>query len=298
MTAPGDMKQLLCIGYGYTARALAKRLRDQGGWSIAGTTRAADKAKAMEAEGVMAIRWSENGLSPKDLEALFDQPVHVLVSTGPGNEGCPALAACGSFLAARADKIAWLGYLSTNGVYGDHGGAWVNEETPPVPGNVRGRRRIAAEQSWRALADEAGFPLTAFRLPGIYGPGRSAIGTVREGRARRIFKEGQVFSRMHVDDIAAALEASMREPSAYGLFNLADDEPAPPQDVIEFACRLLNDPVPPLIPLEEADLSEMGKSFYADNKRVSNERMKEALNFSLRYPTYREGLRAIAQDAG
>ena len=155
------------------------------------------------------------------------------------------------------------------------------------------RARLAAENAWRAFAEEQGPRLVIFRLPGIYGPGRSAIDQVRSGRAQRIFKAGQVFSRMHVEDIAAAVEASLNRPQAGALFNLADDEPAPPQDVVDYACRLLGVPSPPLIPIEEAALSDMARSFYADNKRVSNALMKRALGVGLLYPTYREGLRAI-----
>jgi nucleoside-diphosphate-sugar epimerase len=187
----------------------------------------------------------------------------------------------------------WIGYLSTNGVYGDHRGAEVDEGSPLLATSPRGRARIAAENAWRAFAGEQGHRLVIFRLPGIYGPGRSAIDQVRTGRAQRIYKEGQVFSRMHVEDIAAAVDASLHRPEAGALFNLADDEPAPPQDVIDYACRLLGVPSPPLIPIEEAQLSEMARSFYADNKRVSNALMKRALGLILLYPTYREGLSAI-----
>jgi nucleoside-diphosphate-sugar epimerase len=189
--------------------------------------------------------------------------------------------------------LRWVGYLSTNGVYGDHGGALVDENSSLRPTSERARRRIQAEADWASLAAAWELPLFIFRLPGIYGPKRSALDAARAGKARRIDKEGQVFSRMHVDDIAAALCASMTRPRLYGLYNLADDEPAPPQDVVAYACRLLGLEPPPLTPIDKADLSPMSKSFYADNKRVSNKRMKKALGVALRYPTYRDGLDAI-----
>ncbi|MEM8771718.1 MAG: SDR family oxidoreductase [Pseudomonadota bacterium] len=289
------LKRLLCFGYGYTARTLVNRLKPDAAWRFVGTTRSHDKAAEIAADGVSPIIW-DGGAFPAD---EFDGVTHILVSAPPGPDGCPALAATGSLIAERASHIAWIGYLSTNGVYGDHGGAWVDEETPAGPTTERSRRRVAAENAWRALADQAGLSLIIFRLPGIYGPGRSALDTVRDGRAKRIFKEGQVFSRMHVDDIAAALESSIGNPQhAYDLFNLADDEPAPPQDVIEYACNLLGVKPPPLITLDQAGLSDMGRSFYADNKRISNKRMKDTLLPNLTYPTFREGLKAILSASG
>jgi nucleoside-diphosphate-sugar epimerase len=275
------MKRLLCLGYGYVARHLAARLRGAG-WSVAGTFRDASRIEALQREGVEPAFWRDAGAAFLDADAF-------LVSTPPGESGCPSLA----LAAATRAAPAYIGYLSTNGVYGDHQGAVVDETSPLLATSPRGLARIAAEESWRAFAAARGARLVIFRLPGIYGPGRSAFDQIREGRAQRIYKPGQVFSRMHVDDIAAAVEASLRRPQAGTLFNLADDEPAPPQDVIEHACRLLGAPPPPLVPFEQAALSEMARSFYADNKRVSNALMKSALQATLRYPTYREGLAAI-----
>lgn len=281
-------KALFCIGYGYTAAVFANRLR-QDAWTIAGTTTKSEKAETMLANGVQAHIWDGDAFDP----AWLDGQNAILVSTPPNDDGCPALRATQGAIADRRDGVTWLGYLSTNGVYGDHQGAWVDETSPLTATSERGRRRVAAEHAWRAFAAKHDLPLIIFRLPGIYGPGRSAIDTVRAGKAKRIFKEGQVFSRMHVDDIAAALDASINKPRVYDLYNLADDEPAPPQDVIEYACTLLDVAPPALVNLEQAALSDMAKSFYADNKRVSNQRMKDALEVSLSYPTYREGLRAI-----
>ncbi len=281
-------KRLFIFGYGYTARALARGFNGDDGWCYAATTRSPEKAEAILADGVEPVLW-RNGFDA----AALDGATHILISTPPGEDGCPALNAASDAIAARASSLQWIGYLSTNGVYGDHDGGWVDETSELRGTSPRARRRIQAEADWRTFARACNIPLITFRLPGIYGPGRSAIDTVNAGTARRIVKEGQVFSRMHVDDIAAALAASIAKPRAGDFFNLADDEPAAPQDVIEYACELLGVEPPPLIPINEADLSDMAKSFYADNKRVSNTRMKEALGVSLTYPTYREGLTAI-----
>jgi len=285
-------EKILFLGYGYSARALAALLRAEG-WTIAGTARSPEKAAALEAENVEPVLWTDSGIDPRALDGAGA----LLVSTPPDGDGCPSFRALRERLPARAGAIAWTGYLSSNGVYGDHGGAWVDETSNLVPTTKRGFARIAAEAEWAGWAVEYSAPFAIFRLPGIYGPGRSALETVREGRAQRIYKEGQVFNRMHVDDIAAALKASIQRPLAGDLFNLSDDEPSPPQDVIEYACKLLGVEPPPLVPLEEAALSEMGRSFYGDNKRVRNGRMKETLGVTLRYPTYREGLRAILNES-
>jgi nucleoside-diphosphate-sugar epimerase len=286
-TASGLRDQrILFLGYGFVAKALWTRLR-AAGWRARATFRREEQARDLEADRVDGVRWTGASLARCDIDGADA----ILVSTPPGAQGCPALAAAGPSLAESAPK--WIGYLSTNGVYGDHGGAVVDESSPLLATSPRGLARIAAERAWRDHAQAHGGRLVIFRLPGIYGPGRSAFDQIREGRAQRIVKPGQVFSRMHVDDIAAALEASLAAPDAGALFNLADDEPAPPQDVIEYACRRIGAEPPPLIPFEEAALSEMARSFYADNKRVSNALMKRALGVSLRYPTYREGLSAI-----
>ncbi len=281
--------RLFIFGYGYTARALVRKLREGDGWSVAGTTRSPERAAAIAAEGVEPIVWDNDAF---DADALSNA-THILISTPPDKDGCPALNAASDAVAARAGAIRWIGYLSTNGVYGDHDGAWVDETSELRGQSARAKRRIAAEAAWRAFSQAHGIPVVIFRLPGIYGPGRSAVDTVRNGTARRIYKEGQVFSRMHVDDIAAALAASIDRPGAGDLFNLADDAPAPPQDVVAYACDLLGVEPPPLVPIEKADLSDMAKSFYTDNKRVSNRRMKDALGVTLAYPTFRDGLKAI-----
>lgn len=277
------MKKMLCLGYGYVARRLAARLTGAG-WAVAGTVRDPARAAAFAGDGVDPVLWSGGALVPPAPGAGA-----ILVSTPPADGGCPALA----LMRAMPGAPAWIGYLSTNGVYGDHQGAIVDETSRLLAASPRGLARIAAERAWRDFAAARGAHLVIFRLPGIYGPGRSAFDQIRAGRAQRIVKPGQVFSRMHADDIARAIEASLANPGAGTLFNLADDEPAPPQDVIEYACQLIGVEPPPLVPFEEAQLSEMARSFYADNKRVSNALMKRALGLALLYPTYREGLRAI-----
>lgn len=282
---------LFCFGFGYTARALAGRLAPAG-WRIAATTRDPARLEDFANEGIDAVVWPEATFDPK---SLADADA-ILVSTPPNEAGCPTLAAGADAIAARAGALSWVGYLSSNGVYGDFGGGYVDETTTPRPSTERGRRRLSAENAWRAFARAFGLPLVIFRLPGIYGPGRSAFDAIRAGRARRIVKDGQVFNRMHIDDIAAALEASLRAPTAGALFNLSDDEPAPPQDVVAYACALLGAAPPPETPFEEAALSPMTLSFYAENKRVRNERMKRLLGARLAHPTYREGLKAILDD--
>ncbi len=217
---------------------------------------------------------------------------HLLSSVPPDAAGDPVLD-------RHADDIgglpglAWVGYLSTTGVYGDHGGAWVDEDTPRTPSGERGRRRVAAEDAWLGLWRRFGTPVHLFRLAGIYGPGRNALATVKAGNARRVVKPGQVFSRIHRDDIVQALIASMQAPNPGGAYNLCDDEAAPPQDVIAFACGLLGRAPPPEIAFSEAKLSPMARSFYDDNKRVRNERMKRELGVRLKWPTYREGLKGL-----
>jgi len=283
--------RLLCLGYGYVARRLGLRLMADG-WAVAGTTRDPGRMEGIAGDGAEPVLWSEEGICP----AALGRASAILVSAPPDDEGCPALRAFGDALASLPRSAAWIGYLSSNGVYGDHGGAWVEERSPLHAKSRRALNRIAAERQWAELADRTGTPLAVFRLPGIYGPGRSALDAVREGRAQRIVKPGQVFNRAHVDDIAAALASSIERPDAGALFNIADDEPSPPQDVVEFACALLGVEPPPAIPFGESALSEMARSFYADNKRVSNALMKARLVPRLQHPTYREGLSAVLEE--
>jgi nucleoside-diphosphate-sugar epimerase len=270
------MNHLFCFGMGFSARALAETLR-QRGWRVSGTSRRPSDAPDMH-------RFDrDHPLDP----ALFQTCSHILTSIAPDEQGDPVLDLHGADL--RASKASWVGYLSTTGVYGDRGGDWVDETGDLRPAGARGQRRVDAEQGWR----DTGLPVHLFRLAGIYGPGRSALDTVREGRARRIIKPGQFFSRIHVDDIAAVLLASITHPNPGAAYNVADDLPAPPQDVIAHACRLLGMAIPPDTPFAQAELSPMAASFYAENKRVRNDRIRTDLGVTLTYPTYREGLAAL-----
>ncbi len=281
---------LLSFGHGYSAAALARRLIPAG-WRVLGTTRKPEKMEAIAATGVEPLQWPLD-----DPAAALDQATHLLISTVPGEEGDPVLAACRDAIAAGAERFQWVGYLSTTGVYGDRQGGWVTEEDALTPATRRGEMRVAAEAEWRALHSAHGLPLQIFRLAGIYGPGRGPFAKVRAGTARRIVKPGQVFSRIHVEDIARVLKASISHPNSGAVYNVCDDDPAPPEDVIAHAAELLGLPVPPAIPIEDADMSPMARSFYAESKRVSNARIKRELGVELRYPDYRSGLRALLDE--
>jgi nucleoside-diphosphate-sugar epimerase len=280
-------KTLLSFGHGYSARALARRLLPEG-WTITGTTRSPDKAEAMAREGVQPILWPDDSA----VDAALAAATHVLVSAGPDADGDPVLGRCADALERAAPVLDWAGYLSTTGVYGDHAGGWVDETTPLAPSTRRGALRVEAEAAWAAIP---GLPLHIFRLAGIYGPGRGPFEKVRQGTARRIVKPGQVFSRIHVEDIAQVLHASILRPRPGAVYNLCDDDPAPPEDVIGHAARLLGLPLPPEVPYDSADLSPMARSFYAESKRVRNDLIKQELGVTLRYPSYREGLAALLQ---
>ncbi len=275
---------LLSLGHGYSARALARHLLPLG-WRILGTTRSADKADALAETGIEPVLWEDDAL-----RAALAQSTHLLISAGPDGDGDPALRLIGDAIAEHAPEIYWAGYLSTTGVYGDHHGAWVDETTPLTPGTERGIQRVEAEAAWGAIS---GLPLHVFRLAGIYGPGRGPFAKVRAGKARQIIKRGQVFSRIHVDDIAQVLAASIQRPNPGAVYNVCDDDPAPPQDVIAHAAELLNMPEPPKVDFAKAEMSDMARSFYAESKRVSNERIKSELGVELLYPDYRAGLAAL-----
>lgn len=283
------MNHLLCFGLGFSARVLAARLASKG-WRITAASRSEEGKAAIAALGYGAVRF--DGGAPLE-ESAYGGVTHLLSSVPPNAEGDPVLRRCAEQIASRSGQFHWLGYLSTTGVYGDHGGGWVNEETPLTPNTERGERRVAAEEQWMALWREHGLPVHLFRLAGIYGPGRNQLLPALDGSARRIVKPGQVFSRIHVDDIASVLEASIARPHPGRAYNVCDDEACPPQDVVAYAAELLGLPVPPDTPYDEAALSPMARSFYADSKRVSNERIKAELGVKLAYPTYREGLAAL-----
>ena len=278
------MNTLLSIGHGYSAQALARRLLPQG-WQIIGTTRTEAGAKALRATGIEALVWPE-----ADLSDALAKATHLLTSVAPGDSD-PVLQAIGPQIARSALK--WVGYLSTTAVYGHHNGDWVDETTPLAPTTARGAARVQAEADWTAL----GLPLHIFRLAGIYGPGRGPFEKVRDGTARRIHKAGQVFSRIHVDDIARVLHAALLRPHP-GVYNVCDDDPASPEDILGLAADMLGLPPPPIVPYEQAEMTPMARSFYAENKRVRNDRIKTVLGVTLDYPTYREGLAAILAAGG
>jgi len=275
-------KKLISFGHGYSARALSKRLLAEG-WTILGTTRSSDKVDDLRRQGIVPLLFSD------PIPPEFVDSSHILISAGPGNTGDPTLAEYAGALAEMAPE--WVGYLSTTGVYGDHQGGWVDEATALTPSTKRGQARVMAESQWRATP----LPLHIFRLAGIYGPGRGPFAKVRNGTARRIIKDNQVFSRIHVDDIAQVLYASMQVPNAGAIYNLCDDDPAPPQDVIAYAAELLGLPVPPAVAYNQAEMTPMARSFYAESKRVRNDRIKDELGVALRYPDYRAGLLALLQ---
>jgi len=280
-------RRLFCFGLGFSALALARQLRDKG-FAIAGTCRSEEKAAALRAEGIDAFVYGpDHALAPAALEGT----THLLLSIPPDDQGDPVARDLGNSL--QALPLQWVGYLSTTGVYGDRGGDWVDESSPLAPSTARGRRRLEAEEQWAALD----LPLHIFRLAGIYGPGRNQLATLRAGTAKRIVKEGQVFSRIHVEDIASVLAASIAQPAPGTAYNVCDNEPAPPQEVVTYAAELLGLTPPPEVPFEDADLSPMAKSFYAESKRVSNKRIREELGITLRYPTYREGLRVLLEQS-
>lgn len=276
-------KTLLSFGHGYSARALAKLLPD---WRIIGTTRSAEKAEALRADGADALIWPGN-----DPTEALQTATHILLSIAPEEAGDPVFLAHADAI-EDAPNLQWIGYLSTTGVYGDHAGGWVNEDTLLTPSTKRGQMRVKAEAQWQSLD----LPLHIFRLAGIYGPGRGPFTKVRSGTARRIIKKGQVFSRTHVDDIAQVLTASIAQPNPGTIYNVCDDDPAAPQDVIAYAAELLGLPVPPDIAFESADFTPMARSFYAESKRVRNDRITEDLGVKLRYASYRDGLKALLED--
>jgi len=225
-------------------------------------------------------------------DALPDSTTHLLISAAPGADGDPVLGALDHML-VMLPHLEWVGYLSTIGVYGNADGAWIDESAPRAPSSERGRRRVIAEDAWLALGARTGVPVQIFRLPGIYGPGRSPLHKVAAGKSRRVIKEGQVFNRAHVEDIAQVVLASIQRPRAGGIYNVSDEEPAPPQDVITFAAELLGVEPPPEVDFATAEMTPMARSFYSDNKRVGNARIKDELGVMLKYPTYREGLRQV-----
>jgi len=281
------MKTLLVFGYGYSARVIGAQVKSEG-WRVIGTTRSPAAAEAMRRDGIEPILWP-----PEDADTALPDATHILVSTAPDADGDPVLAAYRVQIAEAAGHVEWMGYLSTTAVYGDRKGDWVDETSMLNPATKRGQWRAKAEHAWQALGAETGLPVHIFRLAGIYGPGRGPFAKLRAGTARRILKKGQVFSRIHVEDIAQVLRASMDHPRAGAVYNVCDNDPAPPEAVIAEAARLLNLPLPDAEDFATAEMTPMARSFYGESKKVSNRLILRELGITLKYHDYRSGLCAL-----
>ena len=277
-------KSMFIFGAGYTAGYLSKTLTEQG-WIVYGTTRRQERFDEIAKSGAHPLLIDDPAMSER-LSACS----HVLISAGPSENGDPTLNAYQSVFVEN--RFEWVGYLSTTGVYGGTEGEWVDEDTPLHPTTTRGQQRKLAEEAW---SDVPNLPLHICRLAGIYGPGRGPFSKVKSGKAQLIIKKDQVFSRIHVEDIVQVLSASIAAGTNGGIYNVCDNYPAPPQDVIGYAAELLGLPIPPAIAFEDANLSPMGRSFYAENKRVANERIKSELGVALKYPDYKTGLYALVR---
>ena len=286
----GDMKKAFCFGYGYTCDYLGHELINRGDWQIAGTTRDSEKKDSLKQRGIEAHIFDE-GHPLVDPRFILKDVTHLLISTPPGDEGDPVFQMYENDI-LNCPNLKWVGYLSTTGVYGDRNGEWVDETAELQPTSQRGSRRKKAEKQWLSLAKSHDLPVHIFRLAGIYGPGRSALDSVRAGVARRINKPGHVFSRIHVEDIVQILTASMANPSKGEIYNICDDEPAPSHEVIAYACELLGRAPPPLIDIDEANLAPITRSFYMDNRRIKNDKIKNDLGVQLKYKSFKEGLNA------
>lgn len=278
--------KLLVLGVGYSAGFFARAGLARG-WEVTGTVRSAEKASRLSREGIRTLVFDGFAVSSFLAKAIAEAEA-VLVSVQPGENGDPVLDRLSKEL-TTAPNLRWIGYLSTIGVYGDHGGAWIDETTVPRP-SFRSQVRLGIERDWLALGERSAKAVQIFRLSGIYGPGRNPIVKLRQGKATRLVKPGQVFNRIHVDDIAGILMASLERPRQGAIYNITDDEPAPPQDVVSFAANLAGLAPPPETPFDPAKLSPMAASFYGENKRVSNALVKRELGYAFRYPSYREAL--------
>ena len=292
MTSRGNAagaQVLLNFGHGYCARALSRLLNRRGGWKIYGTTRSAQECASVVESGAECRIWPGHDLAEELAEAT-----HLLISTPPATAGDPVLEQLREQLAACADRLSWVGYLSTTAVYGDRNGGWVDETDALTPSTQRGKRRVRAEQDWQELCQRRAVPVHVFRLAGIYGPGRGPLAQIRAGKKKRqTVKPGQIFNRIHVDDIARSLLASMTKPNPGAVYNVCDSCPAPPEEVADFAAQLLGVPRLPRVAYEDAELSPMARSFFGESKRVSNARLKDELKVSLLHSGYKSGLRSL-----
>ena len=286
--------QMMIFGAGYSGQAIAAEVQKAGG-TVSGTTRSAEKLASLAAQGIKAHVFDGLSLS-EPLKAAMADTTHLVQSIAPGQTGDPLLNLIGPDLRDAFPALEWIAYLSTVGVYGDHGGGWVTEETPCKPVSARSVERVAAEQAWTDVGTRLGVPTAILRLSGIYGPGRNGFMNLAQGTARRLVKPGQVFNRIRVEDIGAA-SLFLAERSLGGIFNVTDNEPAPPQDVVAEAARMMDVEPPPEQAFETAELSPMARSFYGENKRVSNEKLRN-LGFSFRFPEYRSSLRQMWESGG
>jgi nucleoside-diphosphate-sugar epimerase len=278
--------RIFIFGAGYSGRAFARRMANKAEW-IAGTTRSADKLEALARDGMRPVLFDGADLSD-EARALLAETTHLVVSAGPQGGADPVLAAARATILSAMPALEWIGYLSTVGVYGDHDGAWVTEESECWPSAQRSTERLKAENGWLDLGRARGVPVAVLRLSGIYGPGRNALVNLASGTAKRVIREGQVFNRIHVADIAAALE-HLGERGLGGVYNVTDDRPCPPQDVIAFAAGLMGVEPPPEVRFEDAALSPMALSFWGENKRVSNAKIR-ATGFDFGYPDHETAL--------
>ncbi len=287
-----DGRRLFCFGLSFSAQALIRHLRIAD-WHSGGTARNPQKVATLSAEGIDAVVWDGGALSDA-VQSRLQAATHILISTPPGEAGDPAFAAAHQLIAEKSD-IQWLGYLSTTGVYGDTGGAHVDETAQLNPSSPRSQRRVDAEAQWMSLFHDHGMPVHVFRLAGIYGPGRSPFDQIRARQAKRVNKPGHAFSRIHVDDIARVLTKSISNPKPGAVYNVCDDEPAPPAEVTAYACGLLGVEPPPLEEFEivKERMSPMALSFWNDNRRVDSRKIREELGVKLAYPDYRSGLNAV-----
>ncbi|WP_407975780.1 SDR family oxidoreductase [Brucella pseudogrignonensis] len=284
--------RIFLFGAGYSARAFSRLMTGEAE-RIDGTTRNEQNFPLLEKSGIAPIIFDGETASP-DLIDRLAKSTHVVISISPRESGDPSLAIVEEALRRPGNTIRWIGYLSTVGVYGNHDGNWIDETAPLAPTSRRSLERVEAESAWEALSERHGTPVALLRLSGIYGPGRNAFVNLERGTARRIIKDGQVFNRIHVDDIAGSLRF-LAGTNTGGAFNITDSEPAPPQDVVAYAAELMGVAIPPEIPIEQADLTPMGRSFYGENKRVSNQRIK-ALGYDFIYPDYKAAFSAMWQD--
>ena len=282
--------RLLSFGHGYSAQALADTLLPLG-WQIRATTRSKEKFNKIKKPGILVRIWSDQALSDD-----LDWATHLLISIAPDKYEDLVLKEFREKIIKNIKQFNWVGYLSTTGVYGNHNGGWVDEEEKLIPSTLRGQYRVDAEKEWRRLFEVYKLPLHIFRLAGIYGPGRGPFSKVKSGLARRVIKKNQLFSRIHVEDIAQTLSASILKPNPGAIYNVCDDYPAPPEDVISYAANLLGLPNPPKVKFEDADMTDMARSFYLESKKVRNDKIKNELGVLLKYPNYKVGLKALIKE--